>query len=437
MVSEQDPSNSYIAVIGLGYVGLPLAASLAAHHRVIGVDTNPAVRAAVDKGTAPFREPGLDSLLQSLPPGALTIADALPEAPPDAVVICVGTPVHALSAEPDMTQLKSAVEHVAQHMADTTLVVVRSTVSVGTCRGTVLPILRTAVASPLLAFCPERIIQGRALHELTSLPQIVGGLDQRSTERAGRLLACVAPDRVTVSSIEAAEMIKLICNAHTDLIYGFGNEVALLADRLGLDAHELIESANLRYPRPDLSRPGFVGGSCLTKDPYLLLHAARRSGHHLPMVAAARAVNESLPGYAVERVTQALRAAGHDPGRATVLVGGIAYKGRPATDDVRGAASGPVAEALRDQVGVLRGHDFEVAPENVDRLGFLPTGLDEGLRGASALILLTDHPGYGGLRAERLLSLMSPSPVVFDMWGSLHTELSGADGLTYIGLGHG
>jgi UDP-N-acetyl-D-mannosaminuronic acid dehydrogenase len=437
MVSEQKPSGGYIAVIGLGYVGLPLAASLAAHYPVVGVETNPAVRAAIDKGSAPFLEPGLDSLLRSLPSGALTTADALPETPPDAVVICVGTPVHSGSAEPDMTQLRSAAEHVAQHMTDTTLVVVRSTVSVGTCRGTVLPILRSVVASPLLAFCPERIIQGQALRELASLPQIVAGLDRRSAQRAGQLLAPLAADQITVSSLEAAEMIKLICNAHTDLIYGFGNEVALLADRLGLDAHELIESANLRYPRPNLSRPGFVGGSCLTKDPYLLLHAAHQSGHHLPMVAAARTVNESLPGHAVERVTRALKAAGHDPSQATVLVAGIAYKGRPATDDVRGAASGPVAEALRDQVGVLRGHDFEVDPESIDRLGLLPAGLDEGLRNAHALILLTDHPEYGGLNAERLLSLMSPSPVVFDMWGNLHAELSGANGLTYIGLGHG
>jgi UDP-N-acetyl-D-mannosaminuronic acid dehydrogenase len=437
MVGERDSHNGYIAVIGLGYVGLPLAASLAAHHRVVGVDTSAAVRAAVDKGTSPFREPGLDSLLQSLPPGALTTAEALPETPPDAVVICVGTPVHTGSTEPDMTQLRSAVAHVARHMADTTVVVVRSTVSVGTCRDVVLPVLRTAVAAPLLAFCPERIIQGRALHELASLPQIVGGLDQRSTRRAGQLLACVAPDQVTVSSLEAAETIKLICNAHTDLIYGFGNEVALLADRLGLDAHELIASANLRYPRPDLSRPGFVGGSCLTKDPYLLLHAARLSGHHLPMVAAARAVNESLPSYAVERVTKALAAGGRDPALATVLVAGIAYKGRPETDDVRGAASVSVAEALRGQVGVLRGHDFVVASESVDRLGLVPTGLDEGLRDADALVLLTDHPGYAELHAERLLALMSPAPVVFDMWGTLHAELAGVDGLTYMGLGRG
>jgi len=229
----------------------------------------------------------------------------------------------------------------------------------------------------------------------------------------------------------------LIPAPHTDLIYGFGNEVALMADRLGLDAYELIESANLRYPRPDLSRPGYVGGSCLTKDPYLLLRAARQAGHHLPMVAAARNVNESLPHYAVERTLRALETAGKVPGDVTAAVAGIAYKGRPETDDVRGAASGPVAEALRSQIASLRGHDFLVPSETIAGLGFEPTELDEGLRGADALIMLTDHPGYQELDAERLLTLMAPDPVVFDMWGSLHSKLAGVPGLTYLGLGRG
>jgi UDP-N-acetyl-D-mannosaminuronic acid dehydrogenase len=437
MVDEQESADGYVAVIGLGYVGLPLAALLATVRSVVGVDTSAAIRAAVDKGVPPFYEPGVGELLQSLPTGALITAETLPEAPPDAVVICVGTPVDPTSGEPDISQLTAAVTGVAAHLGPETLVIVRSTVSVGTCRRVVLPILRSAVSAPLLAFCPERIVQGSALHELATLPQIVGGLDDRSVERARRVLAPVAPDQVMVSSLEAAETVKLICNAHTDLIYGFGNEVALMADRLGLDAYELIESANLRYPRPDLSRPGYVGGSCLTKDPYLLLRAARQAGHHLPMVAAARNVNESLPHYAVERTLRALETAGKVPGDVTAAVAGIAYKGRPETDDVRGAASGPVAEALRSQIASLRGHDFLVPSETIAGLGFEPTELDEGLRGADALIMLTDHPGYQELDAERLLTLMAPDPVVFDMWGSLHSKLAGVPGLTYLGLGRG
>jgi UDP-N-acetyl-D-mannosaminuronic acid dehydrogenase len=435
-MSQTDPG--YVAVIGMGYIGLPLAVSLAASGlRVVGVDTDPDVRAAVRAGTTRFHVPGLPVQLRALPEEAFTVEEHLPDTAPDAVVICVGTAIHSDTKRPDLRHLVAAATEVADRIASHTLVVIRSTVSVGTCRNIVLPLLREKVPDPLLAFCPERTIQGRAMEEVRSLPQIVGGLDERSVLRAGRLLATCATDQVVVSSLEAAEMIKLICNAHTDLIYGFGNEVALSAERLGLDANELISCANLRYPRPDLSRPGFVGGSCLVKDPYLLMHSGHEAGHQMPMVAAARAVNESLPGHLVDRVTKALAASGKATADTKVLVCGIAYKGRPATDDTRGSAAVEIARDLGSRVGTLAGHDFTVGRDRIAELGFQPVDLTEGLREADAVIVLTDHPDYGALRAEHFLERMRPDPVVFDMWGTLEDHLEDLDGLTYLRLGRG
>lgn len=430
-----ESGRGYVAVIGLGYVGLPLAATLAAHHQVVGVDANPAVRAALRAGRPPFFEPGLEPLLAGLRPGSLSIADQLPDEPPDAIVICVGTPVDAVTKRPDMRALEAAAGHVADHVSDETLVVIRSTVPVGTGRQMVLPKLREHVATPLLASCPERTIQGKAIAEIRSLPQIIGGIDKRSADRASALFAPVTDNRVVVSSTEAAEMIKLICNAHTDVIYGFGNEVALIADSLGLDAIELIEAANLGYPRPDLSRPGFVGGSCLTKDPYMLMGVSEAAGHQPAIIHAARKVNESIPDYIVSRVMDAL--SDRVAADAKVLVAGIAYKGRPETDDVRGAASPQIARELGARVGTLSGHDFVVAPDRIAALGYTPASLDEGLDGADALVLLTDHPKYGQLDPGYLLGRMQPDPVVFDMWGVLHDQLASAAGVTYLGLGRG
>nr|MDT0656943.1 nucleotide sugar dehydrogenase [Micromonospora sp. DSM 115978] len=429
--------EDYVAVVGLGYIGLPLAASLAAAGtRVVGVDTNPAVRAAVRAGHPPFHEPGLAALLAELPPGALSVTDSVPAEPPRGVVVCVGTAVHPDSGRPDLRHLEQAVDQVAERIAPDTVVIVRSTVPVGTTRDLVLPRLAARVPEPTLAFCPERTIQGTALAELAALPQIIGGLDAHSAERAGALLKPVMTDQVVVSSPEAAEMVKLICNAHTDLIYGFGNEVALMAESLGLDAVELIDAANLRYPRPDLSRPGFVGGSCLVKDPYLLIHASTGAGHRPVLVEAARAVNESIPRHVTDLVLRAL--ADRPGGRAgKVLVCGIAYKGHPETDDVRGAASAEVAAALAGRVEVLAGHDHVVHPDRVARLGFEPMDLDAGLRDADALVLLTDHPGYRSLDAGYLTSRMRPDPVVFDMWGALAGRLSKAAGIRYLRLGRG
>jgi UDP-N-acetyl-D-mannosaminuronic acid dehydrogenase len=427
-----------VTIVGLGYVGLPLAACFAAAGvRTLGVDTNSEARAAAAAGRPSFFEPGLSDELRTLPPGILTYAGELPPAPSEAVVVCVGTPFDADAHRPDLRQFEAAVTAVAAHIGPQTLVVVRSTVPVGTCRNMVLPILRRFVDEPLLAFCPERTIQGRALTEIRSLPQVIGALDARSRDRARELFDRIAPDQVHVSSLEAAELVKLACNAHTDLIYGFGNELAELAEHLGLDAHEVIRGANTRYPRPDIARPGFVGGSCLTKDPYLLIHSGESVGYRPPMVAAARAVNENVPVRAARRMLRALAARRTPVGECKILVCGVAYKGQPVTDDVRGAASEVVARELGAQVGLLVAHDFLVPAERTASIGFKPVGLEEGLRDSHGLLLLNDHPGYADLTAQHLRAAMRPDPVVFDMWGVLADRLRDAQGIDYLELGRG
>jgi UDP-N-acetyl-D-mannosaminuronic acid dehydrogenase len=437
--TDTQPLGGQVAVIGLGYVGLTLAVSLArAGVRVTGVEHDPATRAALAAGRPALFEPGVAELLRDLPPGRLRVTDRLPDEPIAAVVVCVGTPIDPATQRPALQHFDAAVDHLCDHVSDTTLVVVRSTVPVGTTRRIVHRKLAERLASPLLAFCPERTIQGRALEELAALPQVIGGVDEASVSRARQLFAPVAPDQVVVSSIEAAELVKLACNAHTDLIYGFGNQIGLIADALAVDGNEVIAAANLRYPRPDLSRPGFVGGSCLTKDPYLLIHSAGEAGYHPPMVAAARAVNESVPGLVVERTLKALAGQGRAAADAKVLVCGIAYKGRPETDDVRGSAAVAVARALRDTVGLLAGHDYRVPPERINALGYRPTGLAEGLTGADAVVVLTDHPRYRQeLTLDAVRSRMTGCAVVFDVWGDLADQLGGQPGVTYRRFGRG
>ncbi|TCO61932.1 nucleotide sugar dehydrogenase [Actinocrispum wychmicini] len=430
----------YVTVIGLGYVGLPVAVSLAgAGVRVAGVDTNPVVRNAVQARQAPFFEPGLTEALRALPEGMLTVAAAPPATrPPRAIVICVGTPTDPDTLQPDLTHLQAAVDVGASHMGDNTLVVVRSTVPVGTCRQLVLPRLRAQVANPMLAFCPERLIQGTALAEIRSLPQIVGPLDERSLAAADDLHATLTDKRVSVSSLETAEMIKLVGNAHTDLIYGFGNEVALMATALGLDAGEVIRSANTGYPRPDISLPGYVGGSCLTKDPYLLMYSASSAGYSPPMVAAARQLNEEVPVLAVGRFTRQLAELSNRPfTESKILVCGMAYKGRPETDDVRGAASTTVARLLGGNVKTLAGHDFLVPDHVVRGLGFEPAGLEGGLHDADGALLLVDHPRYRDITADQVRALMRGPRLILDMWGIAEDALADEDGITYVRYGRG
>lgn len=435
---EYTTAQADVCVVGLGYVGLTLAAALAeAGQRVVGYEANERVAGMLSTGQSHFQEHGIDEMLQRHAGQSLSVTSQLPQPLPATVVICVGTPLDAETKQPDLHYLEAAVAAIAEQLTDETLVIVRSTVPVGTSRKLVLPVLQQRVAEPLLAFAPERTIQGMALAELRALPQIVGGLNAAATERARALFAALTTEVNVVSSLEAAEMIKLICNAHTDLIYGFGNEVALIAEALGLDAYEMINAANLNYPRPDLSKPGFVGGSCLVKDPYLLVASAETGGYFPAMVAAARQLNESVPQRVAERVLTTLRQQGRDPATATILISGFAYKGQPETDDVRGSAVQPILSCFKGQVGQLLGHDFVVADAQIAAHGVEPVSLADGFAQADAVVILNNHRLYQTHALDRLTAEHAPV-VLYDTWGVFADQADTQPStMQYVRLGHG
>lgn len=434
----QQPTGHEVAVVGLGYVGLTMAVALAdAGVRVLGYDVNTRLTEHLRRGEFPFFEPGIPEAHATLPPGRFDIVDELPAVLPPAVIVCVGTPVDDATHQPELRYLYAALDSLVPRMTDETLVILRSTLPVGTSRSIVLPRLAAKVAQPLLAFSPERTIQGKALQELRELPQVIGALDERSLDRARELLGRLNRNQVTVSSLEAAEMVKLICNCHTDLIYGFGNEVAMMAESLGLDAEEVIGAANFEYPRPDLHRPGFVGGSCLVKDPYLLMRSTERGGYFPPLVSAARRLNEQVPYHVADRVLRVLKAVERTDD-AKVVICGLAYKGWPVTDDVRGAPSGPIIEALRDHVGEIVAHDHMVSAERAASMGVRLVGLEEGFAGADAALVLINHPGYRDADIAGLVATMRTPAVVFDAWGLYKDRLASKAGeLTYLRLGRG
>lgn len=431
--SQRAPAE--VAVIGLGYVGMTLAVALAdAAVQVLGYDANREVAGALAEGRLYVQETGVGEILGRLLEETLQVTAALPRELPPTVIVCVGTPVHSATSAPDLSQFESAIAALGERISPGSLVVLRSTVPIGSSRKLVLEPLRERIPDLEVAFCPERTVQGRALEELHRLPQIVGASSQAAGDRAQALFERLTTRVVRVSSLEAAEAIKLICNAHTDLIYGFGNEIALIAEATGLDAWELIASANLEYPRPDLSRPGFVGGGCLTKDPYLLAYSARQHGYEPGMVLSARKLNEHVPLAEAQRVLDLLEGSGRQLGETKVLITGIAYKGQPETDDTRGAASTPIVEFLRDKVGRIVGHDFIVGSERIEALGIESVSIEDGFDGADAVLVLTGHLSYRELDLPELSGRMRRPAVIFDMFGIID-GVEAADSVTYLKLG--
>jgi UDP-N-acetyl-D-mannosaminuronic acid dehydrogenase len=431
-VTMEPRTFARVGVIGMGYVGLTLTAAMASKgYEVHGVEVQPAICDALSRGRPHIFEPGVAEIFEELIGERIFVSPDLPADPVDAAIICVSTPVDPATHSPYLKNLAGAAAEIARRCSPETLVVVRSTVPVGASREVVLPPLARAWGSAHLVMAPERTIQGQALRELVELPQVVGGLDQPSLELGLALFSGLATQVVPVSTLETAELVKLTNNCHTDVIYAFGNEVARMTEQLGLDPLEVIRATNLDYPRPDIAKPGYVGGGCLSKDPYIMLSGAGRSGYLPQLISSARALNEDLPAHVAERVVEMMRAAG---GR-TLTVLGWAYKGWPPTDDMRGTPIAAMMPVFATAGIDVLGHDPLVTDDVIRGYGAEPVGLQRGFRDADAVLVITDHPDYRHLDAGELLA-GSRVRVVYDSWRILDGAQIAASGVQYASLGY-
>ena len=424
-----------VGVIGLGYVGLTLTAALADKgFTVYGVDVSPAILDSLSRGRPHIFEPGIEDVFANNIGRTIHVSAELPADTVDVAVISVSTPVDESTRRPNLTNLAAAARTIAATCRPGTLVVVRSTVPVGASRQVVLPELRAAWGDQVrLVMAPERTIQGQALRELVELPQVVGGLDAESLAAGLEFFGGLAQTTVPVSGLETAELVKLSNNCHTDLIYSFGNEIALIAEGHGIDPLEVIKAANLDYPRPDLARPGYVGGGCLSKDPYIMIDSA--GGRPPFLIGQARQLNEFLPIHVAETVVRMLTEARGSSQGARLAVLGWAYKGWPATDDMRGTPIAPMTPVFAAAGVTVLGHDPMVTDDVIRQYGGEPIGLDKAFTDADAVLIITDHPDYRAIRVPEVLGAARPA-FIYDSWRVLDGAAVMAAGIRYAGLGY-
>ena len=423
-----------IGVVGLGYVGLTLTAALADKGYVVhGADVSPRVIDSLSQGRSHIFEPGVAEIFAARIGSGIHVAAELPRDTVDVAVISVSTPVDA-NRRPNLANLAAAARAVAATCRPGTLVVVRSTVPVGTSRRVVLPELRAAWGDDvMLVMAPERTIQGQALRELVELPQVVGGLDEASRRAGVEFFRGLVDTVVEVSELETAEMVKLSNNCHTDLIYSFGNEIALIAEQHGLDPLEVIRAANIGYPRPDLSKPGYVGGGCLSKDPYIMLDSA---GEYRPfLVGRARELNEFLPVHVAETVVRQLRELRGATRGARLAVLGWAYKGWPPTDDMRGTPIATMMPIFSAAGITVTGHDPMVSDDVIRQYGGEPISLDKAFTDSDAVLVINDHPDYRALEVTEMLGGDRPA-LIYDSWRILDEAAVTAAGIRYAGIGY-
>ncbi len=430
-----------VGVIGLGYVGLTLATVLAeVGYSVIGVELREDVVALTNVGTPHFAEPGLpEALGRVVGRGSLTASTEFgPSDVCDIYVITVGTPLDATGAV-RLDMIEAATKEVATNMEDGALVILRSTVKVGTTNRVITPILQASGKRFHVAMCPERTLEGRALQELRQLPQIVGADDVSAADRAAGLFSRLTNTVVRVGSAETAEIVKLVDNTYRDVTFAFANEVARVCDSFGVSANEVIASGKLGYPRTNVPQPGLVGGPCLEKDPHILFQSALERGVELEITRAGRAVNSRQPAETVAFVSAEMDRRGHEAD-ATIAILGMAFKGVPATDDLRGAMSIKVLDAVRTARPAARIVLFDpVIEPNLLRATFpgceVADSLVSAVKDAAVAVVANNHPAFGAVSPVALGQHLAQDGFIYDYWGHFSaadpSEFAGA----YFALG--
>lgn len=437
-------NDQRVCVLGLGYVGLTLAVAMAdVGFQVLGVEVRGDVLDQLRQGRPHFHEPGLeDKLCRVMQTGHFSCAQRIPDDWVGTVyVVTVGTPLDA-EGRSRMDMVENVGREVAGRLNDGDLVIMRSTVKLGTTRSVITPILASSGRRFDLAFCPERTLEGRALVELRQLPQIVGGMSQAAAVRASQLFQMITPTVVRVSDVETAEMIKLIDNAQRDVAFAYANEVARACDAIGVSAAEVIQAGKLGYPRTNLPMPGPVGGPCLEKDSHILAEGLRELGIEPEITMAARRLNERQPQEIVSHLRQVTRSLPGFPAQPVIALMGIAFKGQPATDDLRGTMARPVLAALREHFpdARFRGFDAVVPAEQITAFNLeAAASLEAAFSGASLVVIMNNHPCFAAMSLERLSLLMQPPGLIYDFWNCFNPrDLHLAPEYIYMALGsHG
>jgi UDP-N-acetyl-D-mannosaminuronic acid dehydrogenase len=438
-------THRHVSVIGLGYVGLTLALTLADKgYQVTGVDVDKKKIDMLKKGELYVHEIGLPALFKEHLNGNFTVSTQMPENG-DVFIVSVGTPVHPGDANhlPSLEYLRSACEMVGAKLGMGALVVLRSTVPIGTTRDFVMPLLEKmsglrAGTDFHLAFAPERTVEGNALRELLELPQIIGGINGDSVESASALFREINAAIVRVGSCESAEMAKLINNCFRDLIFSFSNEMGRLAAHYNIDIVKVIKASNSGYPRDPvpLPSPG-VGGPCLTKDPYILASVAHLAGISATLGERGREINESMIGFIADRIEKQLIASGKNPSLCKILICGLAFKGRPETGDLRNSPALDLCVALKDRVGFLYGHDPVASDLDVKAEGLSPVAIPAGFQGMDAVLFMNNHPSFRKVDVFTMVRSMAANPVVFDGWNLFdENEIIRSAPAAYLGLSH-
>ncbi|NLO93017.1 MAG: nucleotide sugar dehydrogenase [Clostridiaceae bacterium] len=416
-----------ICIIGLGYIGLPTAAMFSTHgHKVLGVDINKKVIDALNQGKVIIEEPYLEEMVNDAVKGGTLKASEKPDEA-DAFIICVPTPIRA-DKTADLSYVENAARMIIPYLKKGNIVILESTSPPGTTRDFLGSIFSHAGFIPgediYLAYCPERVLPGRILIELKENSRVVGGINEESARVVKELYKSFVEGEIYTSEATTAEMCKLMENTYRDVNIALANELAMLCEKMRVNAWDVIKFAN-KHPRVNLHMPGpGVGGHCIAVDPWFIVE---KQPEIAKIITLARDTNDGMPQHVLGRI-EALTS--HIEGKKKILILGVTYK--PDVDDMR---ESPIIELI-GQLKKEGVYNTVIVDKHVDYEGSKDNDLYEAAKNAHLIVLAVNHSEYKNIDFARLKEAMN-SPKVLDTRNFWDRDIVEQAGLEYHLLGCG
>jgi UDP-N-acetyl-D-galactosamine dehydrogenase len=420
-----------VAVVGLGYVGLPLAVHLAAHFEVVGYDLKAdriaELRAGHDR-TLEVEDAVLRKAAIHYTSDSTALADCR------LIIVAVPTPIDEYRI-PDLTPLKGASVAVGRQLKPGTCVVFESTVFPGATEEVCVPLMEAESGLKLgqeftVGYSPERINPGDKVHTLDSIMKIVSGSDPETAEFLCQVYGTVVSAGIhKASSIKVAEAAKVIENTQRDLNIALMNELSMIFDTMGIDTHEVLTAAGTKWNFLPF-RPGLVGGHCIGVDPYYLTFKAESLGYHPEMILAGRRINDGMGKYIAERTVKLLIQEGRQVRGAKVAVMGVTFK--EDVPDLRNTRVVDIIAELADYGITVRAHDPLADPQEAKKYYGLDLVAEKELSGVDAVVLAVIHDHYKEMGLARIAALCpNGNPILVDVKGAFTPAEAAGAGIAY------
>lgn len=422
-VKLRPKSSKVVGVIGLGYIGLPLTAALAkVGYQVIGIDIDEnKVKKLSRYYKSSIYEPGLNETLKKCKNRISFTTDQptfLKQC--DAVIITVGTPIDG-KGQPDFKDVDNVAETIGKNIKKGQLIMLKSTVLPGITRRLALQIEKMSglVAGKdfHVAYCPERTLEGNVLKELYTLPKIIGGINKESLSRGASLIKKLGGKILKVSSLEIAEICKCIDNSYRVVNITFANEIGDICEKNGLDSYEIVSAVNKTYPRTNLFLPGLgAGGPCLSKDPRILNYYALTNKLKTKMIDASIAKSDESTMRIVPLITKFILKNKIKNPKIALL--GLAFKGYPATDDIRNSPAVDIYKLLQNK---LKNASFSFYDPIIKEFfsNRVNKNLQDSISGSNVAVFLTNHPNLKNIDSKLFSSTSKKPLLVVDCWHNL------------------